>query len=141
MARQGKKKNQRVVVPRPERVRRIGPAGFGWMDARLHKQGWLEVCGPGAVAAYAFLCLAADRKGVSWYRRDRIGHALGMGEDEVRRALSRLGELDLVAYEPFGRHASDGFHQVLSLPPAGPPAEQDLWLLGADEGLDIEAAP
>lgn len=126
------KRCARVVVPRQDRVRRIGRVGFGWIDARIHKQGWLEVLGPGAVAVYTFLCLAADRNGVSWYRRDRIGHALGLGEQETHQALGRLRKLDLVAYQPFGQHASDGFHQVLSLPEGGPPAEQDLWLIGSD---------
>jgi hypothetical protein len=110
-----------VVVPRPERVRRPGPGGYGWLDARLHKQGWLALLTPEDIAAYAFLCLVANRQGVSWYRRDRIRQALGIGEEDVWLALRRLAALDLVAYRPFGRHASDGFHQVLSLPSMGPP--------------------
>ena len=74
-----------------------------------------------ALRAVAFLCLVANRQGVSWYRRDRIRQALGIGDDTVWLALRRLYALDLVAYRPFGRHASDGFHQVLSLPSQGPP--------------------
>lgn len=111
----------RVIVPRPERIRRPGPSGFGWMDARLHKQGWLELLAPEEIAVYAFLCLVANRQGVSWYRRDRIRQALGIREDMLWDSLDRLSSLDLVAYRPFGEHASDGFHQVLSLPPQGPP--------------------
>lgn len=111
----------RVVVPRPEQVRRPGPGGYGWLDARLHKQGWLALLTPEDIAAYTFLCLVANRQGVSWYRRDRIRQALGIGEEAVWLALRRLYALDLVAYRPFSRHASDGFHQVLSLPPQGPP--------------------
>ena len=118
----------RVVVPRPERARNLGDAhGFGWLDARLHRQGWLELLGADGVAVYAFLCLVADRQGVSWYRRDRIRQALAIGEDSVWLALRRLAALDLIAYRPFSRHASDGFHQVLSLPPEGPP-EAMPWL-------------
>ena len=55
-----------------------------------------------------------------------IGLVTGMNEEQVHLALRRLYELDLVAYRPFSRHASDGFHQVLSLPPDGPPALEDL---------------
>ena len=117
----------RAVVPRPERLRRPGPGGYGWLDARLHKQGWLELLSPEDIATYTFLCLVANRQGVSWYRRDRIRQALGIGERAVWQALRRLCTLDLVAYRPFGRHASDGFHQVLSLPPQGPP-EAMPWL-------------
>lgn len=132
MASRRAKQCKRVIVPRQDRVRRIGRFGFGWIDARIHKHGWMEVIGPDAMAVYTFLCLAADRNGVSWYRRDRIQHALGMGEDAARRALGRLRELDLVAYQPFSRHASDGFHQVMSLPECGPASVQELWSIGSD---------
>lgn len=114
-------RSPRVVLPRPERVRRPGPCGFGWLDARLHRQGWLALLTPDDIAVYAFLCLVANKQGVSWYRRDRIRDALGVGEDALWLALRRLEALDLIAYRPFSRHASDGFHQVLSLPPYGPP--------------------
>lgn len=121
MTRQRRSRSTRVIVPRPDRVRRIGGRGFGWIDARINSEGWLGVLTPADIAVYVFLCLVADRQGVSWYRRDRIRQALGIGEQEVYVALRRLGELDLVAYRPFGRHASEGFHQVLELPPGGPP--------------------
>jgi len=121
----------RVVVPRPERVRRPGPGGFGWLDARLHKQGWLELLTPEDIATYTFLCIVANRQGVSWYRRDRIRQALCIGEHAIWLALKRLDALDLVAYRPFGPHASEGFHQVLSLPPQGPP-ETMPWLEDED---------
>jgi hypothetical protein len=94
---------------------------FGWIDARLRRDGWLGALTPSALAAYVFLCLAADREGVSFYRRDRIAHALGLDDMEVARALRRLRDLDLVGYAPFSAHAVDGFHQVLALPAAPPP--------------------
>ena len=120
-------RGRRVVTPRPERVRSLGETPFGWIDARVLRAGWLEALTPQATAAYTFLCLVANRQGVSWYRRDRIRLALGISEDALWLALRRLDALDLVAYRPFGRHASDGFHQVLSLPPHGPP-EVMPWL-------------
>lgn len=112
---------KRVVVPRPDRIRRLGGAGgFGWLDARLVRERWLERLGSEELAVYVFLCLVADRQGVSWYRRDRIREALGLGERAVWEALDRLEQLDLVAYQPFHRHASEGFRQVLDLPEPGP---------------------
>jgi len=102
-------------------VRRPGPGGFGWLDARLHRQGWLALLTPDDLAVYTFLCLVANQQGVSWYRRDRIGQALAMGDNALWLALRRLYSLELVAYYPFSQYASDGFHQVLSLPPQGPP--------------------
>jgi len=112
----------RVVVPEPGRVRALaGAAGFGWLDARLWRDGWLEVLSAEDLAVYAFLCLVADRQGVSWYRQDRIRAALGLAEQAVWHALSRLEALGLVAYRPFHVHASEGFRQVLAVPAGGPP--------------------
>ena len=121
---------RRVVVPRPDRVRHLQGVAFGWLDARLLQDRWLPAVPAPALAVYAFLCLAADRQGVSFYRRDRIGGALGLDDHEVARALARLRELDLVAYAPFRPHTVDGFHQVLSLPTSGPPVSPVLARLG-----------
>ena len=63
-----------VVVPRPDRIRRLGGGG-------------------------GFVHGAA---GARW------------------EALGRLEKLGLVAYQPFHRHASEGFRQVLDLPESGP---------------------
>ena len=115
------KPDPRVIVPKPNRMRQISKQGFGWLDARLHKQDWLAILTPDEIAAYAFLCLVANPQGVSWYRRDRIQAAMCINEHALRQALYKLYNLDLVAYKPFSQHASDGFHQVLSLPKAGPP--------------------
>lgn len=121
----------RVVVPHPERVRALGAAtGFGWLDARLIRDGWLEVLTAEDLAVYAFLCLVADRQGVSWYRQDRIRAALALEEQAVWRALGRLEALGLVAYQPFSIHASEGFRQVLAVDPRGPCLD---LLLAGDE--------
>jgi hypothetical protein len=102
-------------------VRALGAAaGFGWLDARLWRDGWLEVMTAGDVAVYVFLCLVGDRQGVSWYRQDRIRAALAMDEQALWRALGRLEALGLVAYRPFHAHAIEGFRQVLAVPTGGP---------------------
>jgi len=112
-------------------MRRTGPSGFGWIDARILKDGWLSVMRPEEIAVYLFLCIVANQQGISWYRRDRIRAALNLQEAEVKDALRRLCELDLLAYLPFGRYDSEGFRQVLSVPPGGPSSLSDsieaLW--------------
>lgn len=120
----------RTLVPRPDRVRQLQGLAFGWLDARLLQERWLPTVPAPALAIYTFLCLAADRQGVSFYRRDRIGQALGLDDQEVARGLARLRELDLVAYVPFRPHAVDGFHQVLSVPRGGPPPSPLITALG-----------
>lgn len=109
-----------VVVPDPDRVRTLRGIAFGWIDAALHHRGWLRVLSPQSLAVYAFLCLVADHRGVSFYRRDRIARELGLDDHEVVAALTRLRELDLIAFRPFRPGAVDGFHQVLSLPESAP---------------------
>ena len=116
-----KRAKREPIVPRPDRVRRLEGTAFGWLAASIQRDGWLRVMTPEGIAAYAFLCLAADRAGVSFFRRERIGRELGLGDAEVHRALARLETLDLVAYRPFRPGAADGYRQVLAVPPGGPP--------------------
>jgi hypothetical protein len=126
-----RRNSAQVVVPNPERVRALGgAAGFGWLDARLWRDGWLEVLSAEDLAVYVFLCLVADRQGVSWYRRDRIRASLGLGEQAVWQALLRLEALGLVAYRPFHAQASEGFRQVLAVPPQGPPSPLAVCVAG-----------
>lgn len=58
-------------MPRPDRVRSLRGASFGWLHADVLRQGWLRKLSAEATAVYAFLCLAANRDGVSFYRRSR----------------------------------------------------------------------
>lgn len=121
------RKKPRVIIPKPDRIRCPSRTGFGWLEARLLKDGWLNCMPPESCAAYAFLCLAGNRQGISWYRRDRISLALGIEHSRLRKALERLIQLDLIAYKAFGSNATDGFHQVLSVPPDGPPEDDELF--------------
>jgi len=116
-----------AAPPRPDRLRSLQSQPFGWIAAGLHRRGWLRLLDCEAVAVYTFLCLAADRSGVSYYRRERIGRELGLSDAQVHRALKRLEDLDLVAYRPFRHGAADGYRQVLSLPRSeAPPLANEL---------------
>jgi hypothetical protein len=118
---QAKDSKREARIPDPRRIRTLSATSFGWIDARLKLDGWLAVLTPEAVSVYAFLCLAADRNGVSYYGRDRMARVLGLGDRELHLALRRLLELDLIAFRPFRAGSVDGFHQVLPVPPGGPP--------------------
>ena len=105
--------------PHPEQIRR--PTGsFGWLDARLLHDGWLDRLGPERIAVLTLLALAADRSGSSFYRRDSMSLALSMPRADLDEALRRLLELDLVAHRPWSAGNDDGVWQLLPLPPRRP---------------------
>ncbi len=132
---EGRREKRRQRVPRPDRVRSLRGASFGWLHADVLRRGHLRELPVEATAVYAFLCLAANRDGVSFYRRARIGEELGLDDQQVHRALTRLQDLDLVGYEPFRPGAVDGFWQVLTLPSGGPTRAEDTLLRDLAERL------
>ena len=103
--------------PRPEIVR-LPSAGFGWLDDRLLQEQWLSRLGPEPTAVLTLLALAADRRGVSFYRRETMALALSMPRPEIDRSLDRLLELDPVDFRPWLPGHIDGVWQLLPLPPA-----------------------
>jgi hypothetical protein len=107
---------RRKRLPRPDAPRAI-PRSFGWIDAELLRQGWFVYLTAEEVTLYVFLCLVADRDGVSFYRVDTIERKLGMRDDAIMKARERLVEMTLVAFEPYGAGQRDGFWQVLPVPP------------------------
>jgi hypothetical protein len=63
-----------------------------------------------------FLVLAADQRGLSCWRLDRIEKALSsFDRHTLWEARSRLAELDLIAYRPWHTGGPDGCYQVLSV--------------------------
>lgn len=104
------------VPPHPDLWRRPdGP--FGWLDARLLRDGWLARLGPEAVATLSFLALAADRRGASFHGRDRMALALALDRNALDRALDRLLRFRLVAFRPWRPGADNGIWQILPVPP------------------------
>jgi hypothetical protein len=91
--------------------------GFGWLEDRLLRERWLARLGPEATAVLVLLALAADRNGVSYYRRETMVGYLGMNRESIDRALGRLQDLGLVAHRPWGPGQADGVWQVLPVPP------------------------
>ena len=103
------------VPPRPDQERR--PEGaFGWLDAALLHDGWLAEAGPHAAAVLVLLALAADRRGASFFGRNRMAEVLGMSRHEVDVALQRLAALDLVAMRPWRDGGADGVWQLIPTP-------------------------
>lgn len=98
--------------PDPDRVRRPdGP--FGWLEASLLHDHWLQRLQPDATAVLLLLALAADRRGASYYSRARMADRLGIDVGRVDRAVDRLLELGLVAMKPWRPGQRDGVWQIM----------------------------
>jgi hypothetical protein len=83
----------------PRRLRSHPPRGFGWLDHRLLRQGYLARCSPPAIALYCLLVCAGDGDGLSFYSDPRIGALLGLEPARLPRVRRELVELGLVAYQ------------------------------------------
>jgi hypothetical protein len=71
---------------------------------------------PEDLGLYLFLVMAADQKGLSCWRLDRIEKTLPcFDRHTLWDARSRLAELDLIAYRPWRSDEPDGCYQVLSV--------------------------
>ncbi len=103
---------RKYCIPQPQRVRRIEKS-FAWIDHRLLRNGFLEVMTHQDQVLYLFVVLAADRHGVSFYRKEKICEALGLGFSEFEVARDRLIDLGLIAFEPYNATTPNGYYQVL----------------------------
>ena len=99
---------QRPQPLRPKRVRSLAPP-FGWIPFRLLSSGLLAQLDPPAKLLYFFLCLVADRYGLSFYGEKRLSHELGLQVTELQTARRQLSHRDLLAFD--GR-----VYQLLSFP-------------------------
>ena len=119
------------VPPRPELERR--PRGaFGWLGAELLHDGWLAEVGPQATAMLVLLALAADRRGASFFGRERMAQALGMSRHEIDVALERLLDAGLVDHRPWRVGVPDGVWQLLQPSPRRTPERSRQVLTAAD---------
>jgi len=98
---------RRVVVLRADRIRKA--ERFGWVDHRLMLDGYLKRLSRDGQCLYLFLCVAADRCGLSWYSDGRVRDAIGLTAGDLEAARRELVDLDLVAFE-------SPYYQVLSVP-------------------------
>lgn len=110
---------RRPEPPRPDLVRRPG-GPFGWLEARLLHDRVLARLGSDATAVLVLLALAADRRGASFYGRERMAGLLGLDRPAVNRALKRLLDLGLVAHRPWRPGHVDGVWQLLPVQQPSP---------------------
>ena len=99
----------RKEIVNPGRLRRT-PKGFGWVDHRLVRKGYLKERSAEALALYLFLVTVGDADGVSYYSRETLREHLNFSPSALESSRSELVKADLIAYRK-------PFYQVLDLPP------------------------
>jgi len=100
-----------MIRKQPLDVRRLRsrpPRGFGWLDHRLLRQGYLARCRPSALALYCLLVCAGDDHGLSFYRDQSICALLGLEPAVLRQVRRELIAIGLIAYQ-------SPLYQVLAL--------------------------
>ena len=102
----------KYFLPQPQRVRKI-ECSFAWIDHRLLRNGFLPVMSHHDQSLYLFLALAADRNGVSFYRKEKICDCLDLDFQQFEVARDRLIGLKLIAFQPYTVLSPNGFYQVL----------------------------
>lgn len=105
---------RRYHIPQPNRVRKIQQS-FAWIDHRLLRQGYLQGMTHQEQSLYLFLVLAADRHGVSFYRKEKICDVLGLDWGHFEIARDRLCDLNLIAFERYNAISPNGHYQVLPI--------------------------
>ncbi len=99
----------RKEIVKPGCVRRM-PEGFGWVDHRLVRKGYLKGRSRESLALYLFLVIVADADGVSYYAEESLCGHINFSHAELAVSRKELVKSELVAYRK-------PFYQVLDLPP------------------------
>jgi hypothetical protein len=108
-----------VHVPQPQNVRKI-EGSFAWVDHRLLRDGYVPAMTHPDQALYLFLVLAANRNGVSFYRKEKICDILALDFQQFEVARDRLIDLKLIAYQSYTALSPNGYYQVLPIKTVAP---------------------
>ena len=81
----------------PAKVRRPPPQ-FSWIDQRLVRHHYVELCDHETLALYLFLVTVADAEGLSFYGDQKLCQCLNMDGPALTRARDWLIRLQLIAY-------------------------------------------
>ena len=75
---------------------------------------------------YLFLTLAADRNGVSFYRKENICETLSLNFQQFEIARDRLVDMKLIAYQSYSIMSPNGYYQVLPIDTPAPNYSQNV---------------
>src|SRR5258707_12797798 len=96
----------------PRRMRKAPPRGFGWIDHRLLRDGYIGRCSPPALALYVLLVCASAAQGLSYYSEPRIAPLLTLEPAPLSLARREMIDLGLIAFPK-------SLYHLLSLPGQG----------------------
>jgi hypothetical protein len=106
-------------IPQPKNIRKIKDS-FAWIDHRLMRNGFLETMTHHDMVLYLFLILAADRNGVSFYRKEKICQAVSLDFSQFEIARDRLVNTNLIVFESYSVLSPNGYYQVLPIEAKAP---------------------
>jgi len=112
-------------IPQPQKIRKI-ESSFAWVDHRLVRNGYLQVMTNDDTVLYLFLVLAADRNGVSFYRKEKICNAVSLDFSQFEIAKDRLINMKLIAFENYSALSPNGYYQVLPIESKAPDYSKQL---------------
>lgn len=112
-------------IPQPGKIRKI-QGSFAWIDHRLLRDGYLAIMTHEDQVLYLFLTLAADRNGVSFYRKETICETLALSFQQFDIARDRLLGMKLMAYQPYSILSPNGHYQVLPIHTPAPSFSQNV---------------
>jgi len=101
-------------IPQPQKIRSIRNT-FAWIDHRLVRNGFIETMTHQDMVLYLFLVLAADKNGVSFYRKEKICQALSLDYSQFEIAKDRLINMNLIAFESYSVLSPNGYYQILPI--------------------------
>ncbi len=123
---------KKAHIPQPQNVRKI-QGSFAWIDHRLSRGGYLPIMTHEDLVLYLFLTLAADRNGVSFYRKEKICDTLSLDFQQFDVARDRLIDLNLIAYQAYSILSPNGYYQVLPIRTPAPNLSQKVMQKIADQ--------
>lgn len=80
--------------------RRTVVNGFGWVDHRFIRDGFIDGLSCRALALYLFLVTVSDGEGRSYWSVRKIAVRLGLSPVQLKKAREELEKRELVVYEP-----------------------------------------
>ncbi|MFH1615927.1 MAG: hypothetical protein ABIG61_12695 [Planctomycetota bacterium] len=119
-------------IPQPKNTRNI-KGSFAWLDHRLMRNGFMETMTHLDMALYLFLVLAADKNGVSFYRKEKICEVVSLDYNQFEIAKDHLVDMNLIAFESHSVLSPNGYYQILPIETKAPDYHKQITQKLADK--------